>query len=181
MVAPILRTARTLLREWRTADLAPFAALNADPTVMQHFPSLLTRQASDGLVARFVGQFAALGFGPWALELPGVAPFAGFVGLVRQEFPAHFTPAVEIGWRLARPFWGQGYATEAGREVLRFADEVLALPALVSMTVPGNVRSIAVMERLGFRRDPADDFDHPKLPEGHALRRHVLYRRSSGR
>lgn len=181
MAAPILRTPRTLLRAWSSDDLAPFAAMNADPEVMAHFPSLLTRQASDGLVARFVGQFASLGYGPWALELPGVAPFAGFVGLIRHDFPAHFTPAVEIGWRLSRSCWGQGYATEAGREVLRFADEVLGLPALVSMTVPGNVRSRAVMERLGFTRDPADDFDHPKLPEGHPLRRHVLYRRRSGR
>lgn len=170
------RTPRLLLRPWRESDRAPFAALNADPEVMEHFPSVLDRAASDALVDRVAAHFAEHGYGLFAVEVPGRAPFVGFVGLLKVGFEAHFTPAVEIGWRLARAAWGHGYATEAAREACRIAFEELRLPELVSFTVPANRRSRAVMERIGMTHDPADDFDHPKLPEGHPLRRHVLYR-----
>ena len=171
-----LRSERLQLRRWRAADREPFAALNADPRVMEHFPSALSREQSDALAARIEAHFDAHGFGLWALEIPGVAAFAGFVGLAIPRFEARFTPCVEIGWRLAAEHWGCGYATEAARAALAFGFEKLALAEIVSFTVPGNQRSRRVMEKIGMQRRPEDDFDHPGLPAGHALRRHVLYR-----
>lgn len=173
------RTPRLLLRRWRDSDREPFARLNADPEVMTHFPGVLDRSASDALVDLIEGRFAEDGFGPWAVEVPGGEPFIGFVGLARVRFDAHFTPAVEILWRLARPAWGHGYAAEAAREACRVAFEELRLPEIVSFTVPANQRSRAVMERIGMTHNPNDDFDHPQLAEGHPLRRHVLYRLSA--
>ena len=175
-----LVTPRLRLRPWRESDLTPFAALNADPDVMRYFPGTLDRAASDAVAARVMAHFDQHGFGPWAVEIPGVTGFAGFVGLMNLEFEAHFTPGVEIGWRLARPFWGQGYATEAARAALHCGFNVLKLDEIVSMTVPANRPSRAVMERLDMTRDPADDFDHPGLPPGHALQRHMLYRTRRG-
>jgi ribosomal-protein-alanine N-acetyltransferase len=170
-------TSRLRLREWRDADLAPFAAMNADPEVMRYFPEPLDRAASDALVDWIRMQFANHGFGPWAVEVPGVIEFAGFVGLMVPAFEAHFTPCIEIGWRLTRQVWGKGYATEAPRAALDYAFDVVKADEVVALTVPKNLPSRAVMERLGMSRDPADDFDHPRLPAGHALRRHVLYRK----
>ena len=171
-----LRTDRLYLRRWLPADLAPFAALNADPRVMEHFPAVLSGDESDSRAARNEAHFERHGFGLWAVEIPGVAPFAGFVGLAVPGFEAHFTPCVEIGWRLAVEHWGRGYATEAARAALAFGFESLGLKEIVSSTVPDNVRSRRVMERIGMIHNPADDFDHPLLPAGHPLRRHVLYR-----
>ncbi len=171
-----LVTERLVLRPWRPADRAPFAALNADPAVMEHFPAPLTGEESDAMIARAEAHLDQHGFGPWAVEVRGGAPVIGFVGLVVPRFTAHFTPCVEIGWRLARAHWGHGYATEAARAALAFGFGTVGLAEIVSFTVPANVRSIAVMERLGMTRDPAGDFEHPNLPEGHPLRRHVLYR-----
>ena len=176
MDVPELRTERLRLRGWLDADRSPFASLNADPEVMAHFPSILSRAASERLVDAVSDGWVANGFGLWALERLADRMFLGFTGLSRPSFEAHFTPAVEIGWRLARTAWGRGYATEAAAIALRFGFEEIGLEEIVSFTVPANVRSRAVMERLGMRRDPADDFDHPKVPEGHRLRRHVLYR-----
>lgn len=176
MNEPSLPGGRVLLRRWRAADRAPFAAMNADPRVMAFFPQPLDRGESDALVDRIEQHFAEHGFGPWALELPGVAPFIGFVGLAVPRFAAHFTPCVEIAWRIAFDHWRRGYATEAGRAVLAHAFGPLALPVVVSFATEANHRSRAVMARLGMTRDPAEDFDHPALPEGHRLRRHVLYR-----
>jgi len=172
-----LVTPRLRLREWRDSDLAPFAALNADAQVMRYFPEPLDRAASDALVGRIRDHFVRHGFGPWAVEISGVAECAGFVGLMVPAFEAHFTPCVEIGWRLARAVWGRGYATEAARAALDYAFTALKADEVVAMTVPSNRPSRAVMERLGMTRDPADDFDHPNLPVGHALQRHVLYRK----
>jgi RimJ/RimL family protein N-acetyltransferase len=171
-----LTTARLLLRPWREADLASFAALNADPAVMAFFPEPLERDASDALARRLADDLARRGYGFWALEVPGQADFIGFVGLSVPSFPAHFTPCVEIGWRLAREHWGQGYATEAARAALAFGFRRLALAEIVSFTAEGNQPSRRVMERLGMTRSPSDDFAHPLLPEGHPLRKHVLYR-----
>jgi RimJ/RimL family protein N-acetyltransferase len=164
------------LRRWRPEDRAPFAALNADPRVMEHFPALLTREESDARAARADAHFEECGFGLWAVEIPGVTPFAGFIGLTVPVFEAHFTPCVEVGWRLAAEFWGHGYATEGARAALAFGWDALGLKEIVSSTVPANTRSWRVMERLGMTHDPRDDFDHPLLPPGHRLRRHVLYR-----
>jgi RimJ/RimL family protein N-acetyltransferase len=173
---PVIRTPRLLLREWRPEDREPFAALNADPRVMEFLPGKLPRAQSDALARRSEQHFTAHGFGPWAVEVPGVAPFVGFVGLVVPGFEAHFTPAIEIGWRLAAEHWGQGYATEAAVASARHAFDVVGAEQLVSFTTPQNVRSQVVMQRLGMTHDPADDFDHPRLAAGHPLRRHVLYR-----
>ena len=176
MVPDAIRTERLILRRWRDDDLEPFAELNADPQVMAHMPALLDRRDSDALATRIREQFEQRGFGLWAVEVPGAAPFIGYVGLSVPRFTAHFTPCVEIGWRLARPYWGRGYATEAALASLAFGFENVGLQEIVSFTVPANVRSIAVMQRIGMTHDPADDFDHPSLPVGHSLRRHVLYR-----
>ena len=169
-----LRTDRLLLRGWRESDLEPFAALNADPEVMRYFPAPMSREESDALAARAAGALADRGWGLWAVDRDG--EFLGFTGLAVPRFQAHFTPAVEIGWRLARAAWGSGYATEAATEVLRFAFEELRLGEVVSFTAVENRRSRAVMERIGMVRDEAGDFDHPAVPEDSPLRRHVLYR-----
>lgn len=178
---PTLTTERLILRPWRDGDLAPFAALNADPEVMEHFPAPLSRAESDAVATRIRGFMAERGFGWWVVEVPGEAPFIGFIGLWAPTFEAHFTPCIEVGWRLARPFWSRGYATEGARACLRFGFQELGLGEIVSFTATGNIRSQAVMRRLGMTHDPADDFDHPGLPEGHPLRRHVLYRVKTGR
>jgi RimJ/RimL family protein N-acetyltransferase len=172
--APVLATERLLLRGWREEDLEPFARLNADPRVMEYFPSTMTREESDAFVEYIVGHFAERGFGLWAVEAPGDAPFVGFVGLNAPTFEAHFTPCVEIGWRLDAPYWGKGYATEAAHAALAFGFEEAGLEEILSWTTPLNTPSVAVMKRLGMRFD--SEFDHPRLPEGHRLRRHVLYR-----
>jgi ribosomal-protein-alanine N-acetyltransferase len=173
---PTIRTHRLHLRPWRDDDLPAFAALNADPTVVEFFPKPLDRAESDALAARIRDGFASRGFGLWAVEVPGVADFIGFVGLSVPQFEAHFTPCVEIGWRLAHEHWGRGYASEAARAALDFGFRSLALDQIVSFTTLANWRSRRVMERIGMTRMSEDDFDHPSLPEGHALRRHVLYR-----
>lgn len=171
-----LRTRRLHLRRWRDEDCDAFAALNADPRVNEFLPGPLTREQSDAVAARIARHIEEHGYGLWAVEAPGVTPFAGFVGLTAPRFEAHFTPCVEIGWRLAAEYWGRGYATEAARAALRFGFETLGLSEIVSFTVPDNARSRRVMEKIGMTHDPAADFEHPSLPEGHRLRRHVLYR-----
>jgi RimJ/RimL family protein N-acetyltransferase len=171
----LLETARLRLRRWNEADLAPFAEMNADPEVMEHFPAVLTRVESDGLVERIEAGLERDGFGLWAVEVKAREEFAGFAGLSAVGFEAHFTPAVEVGWRLARSAWGNGYATEAGRAALSFGFERAGLAEIVSFTTAANRRSRAVMERLGMVHDPADDFEHPLLPPSHPQRPHVLY------
>jgi len=143
---------------------------------MEHFPAAMSREQSDNLATHIEAGFAIHGFGLWAVEINGGAPFVGFVGLSVPSFAAHFTPAVEIGWRLARAHWGQGYASEAARAALAAGFADFGLEQIVSFTTPNNRPSIRVMERIGMRRDVAGEFDHPKLPAGHPLQRHVLYR-----
>jgi ribosomal-protein-alanine N-acetyltransferase len=171
-----LTTERLLLRRWRKEDREAFAAMNADPVVMEHFPSVLSRERSDALMDRIDAGFDECGFGLWALETLDGGAMIGFAGLSRVPFAAHFTPAVEVGWRLARGAWGRGYATEAGAAAVEFGFTDTALPEIVSFTAAANERSVAVMTRLGMRRDPAGDFEHPLLPPGHRLRRHLLFR-----
>lgn len=175
MIGP-LRTDRLVLRRWRPSDLDPFAVLNADPEVMEHLPAALDRPGSDALAALADASFDQHGFGLWAVEVRASGGFIGFTGLAIPRFQAHFTPAVEIGWRLARPAWGCGHATEAAGAVLDDAFGRIGLSDVVSFTSVGNTRSRAVMRRLGMTHDQAEDFDHPSLPPGHPLRRHVLYR-----
>jgi RimJ/RimL family protein N-acetyltransferase len=170
---------RVCLRRWRDEDRDAFAAMNSDARVMEFFANSLNRVDSDAMVDRIRAQFAEHGFGLWAIEVPGVAPFIGFAGLTWARFSAPFTPCVEVGWRLAFEHWGHGYAIEAARLALGYGFGTLALSEIVSFTSASNFRSRAVMERLGMRRDPAEDFDYPSFPEGHPLRRHVLYRLGS--
>lgn len=174
-----LRTDRLILRPWREDDFTPFAAMSADPKVMEHFPSTLTREESDAVAARLKAHIDTHGFGFWALEVPGVAPFMGFAGLQHVSFNAPFVPAVEIGWRLAPQYWGVGYASEAARAALAHGFGPLGLSEIVSFTIPANTRSQAVMRRIGMTRDEQGDFAHPRVPEGHSMRRHVLYRISA--
>ena len=175
-----LSSGRIHLRPWRDEDREPLAAMNSDLRVMEFFRSNLSRIESDAMVERIQKHFKDHGFGLWVLEVPGVAPFVGFAGLAWARFRAHFTPAVEVGWRLAFEHWGHGYATEAARLALGHGFGTLALLEVVSFTSATNHRSRAVMERLGMRRDPAEDFDYPSFPEDHPLGRHVLYRLSLG-
>ena len=170
-----LRGPRVVLRAWRDEDLDPFAALNADPAVMEFLPGPLSREASAQMIARMRSAIDERGWGFWAVDLGGRC--IGFTGITYPRFEAHFTPCVEIGWRLAREAWGHGYATEAARLALDYGFGALALPEIVAFTTVANRRSRRVMERLRMRCRPEDDFDHPSLP-GHPLQRHVLYRLS---
>jgi RimJ/RimL family protein N-acetyltransferase len=172
----VLRTARLILRAFTDDDLDDFAAMNADPRVAEFLPKTLTRDESAEGLARIRARTAEDGFGLMAVDVPGVARCIGWTGLTRVRFIAPFTPAVEVGWRLAFAHWGHGYATEAACASLAFGFGELGLEEIVSFTVPANVRSWRVMEKIGMRRDPDGDFDHPSLSEGNPLRRHVLYR-----
>ena len=174
----MIQTERLILRQWRPDDIPAFVAMNADPRVMEFFASTLTEAQSIAFAGRVAEHFAEKGFGWWAVEVRSGMPFAGFVGLSVPRFEAHFTPCVEIGWRLAHAAWGKGYATEAARAALAHGFEVLKLEEIVSFTTVANIRSRAVMEKIGMHRDPADDFDHPSLAEGHPQRPHVLYRKA---
>lgn len=171
-----LKTDRLILRPWRDSDLEPFSKLNADPKVMECFPAPLSRAESDHLAQRINTKFNEKGWGLWAISVPGISDFIGFIGLNEVDFSAPFTPAVEIGWRIAYEYWGKGYATEGAKEALSYAFETLKLNEVVSFTAVENQRSRRVMEKIGMHHSSNDDFDHPKLPEGHPLRRHVLYR-----
>jgi RimJ/RimL family protein N-acetyltransferase len=150
--------------------------MNADARVMEHFPSVMSREQSDAAAERIAAHFENHGYGLWAVEIKDATPFAGFVGLSIPRFEASFTPCVEIGWRLAEEFWGHGYATEGAQAALAFGFNELKLDEILSFTVPANVRSRRVMEKIGMWHDADGDFEHPLLPEGHPLRRHVLYR-----
>ena len=176
MTGVTLRTARLVLRPWREADREPFAALNADPEVRRFFPSLQTRVESDASADFLASQFDRTSFGPWVVEVPGVTPFAGFVGPWEVNFDIPPRGRVEIGWRLARAHWGKGYATEAAKAALDFGFGPGGIEEIVAFVVPENRASRAVMDRIGLREDPAGAFDHPRVAEGHPQRRHLLYR-----
>ena len=175
-----LTTDRLTLRRWLPADRIPFARLNADVRVMEYFPKLLTPADSGIMIERIEAHFVHYGFGLWAAELRETPAFIGFIGLNVPAFDPPFTPhthpLVEIGWRLAYDHWGRGLATEGARAVLHHAFNILNFTEIVAFTVPANQRSRRVMEKLGMTHDSADDFDHPRLEEGHPQRRHVLYR-----
>ena len=173
-----ITTERLILRRWRESDREPFARLNADPRVMEFMPRILSRPESDAMAERIEAHFRQHGFGLYAAELLQSGEFIGFIGLSVPSFEAPFTPCVEVGWRLAADHWGRGLATEGALAVVRYGFEVLGLHELVSFTVAANVKSRRVMEKLGMRHDSGDDFDHPRLPKNHPLRRHVLYRLS---
>ncbi|MCK9797257.1 GNAT family N-acetyltransferase [Pseudomonas chlororaphis] len=171
-----LESARLVLRQWHDDDLAEFAAMCADPQVMRYFPAPLSRLESAALIGRVRGHFAEHGFGLWALERKDTGAFIGFTGLGVVGFEASFTPAVEIGWRLAKEHWGLGYASEAAWTVLRCGFDRLSLQEIVAFTSRSNLPSQKVMQAIGMQPAPEDDFDHPALAGDHPLRGHVLYR-----
>ena len=175
----IVQTERLILRNWCAADRQAFAQMNADPKVMEFMPATLSKSESDSLAEKIERHIQTHGFGLFAAELRSSQGFVGYIGLAIPTFQAAFGPCVEVGWRLSAIHWGKGLATEGAREVVRYAFNVLGLRELVSFTAPANIRSRRVMEKLGMTHDPVDDFDHPKLPKGHPLRRHVLYRLKS--
>ena len=174
----IIKTKRLILRLWKEEDLEPFAKINADPRVREYFPGLLNRQESDRSVKLMSDHIERCGWGFWATSLIQTGEFIGFIGLEDVHFRVHstHTPTIEIGWRLAFNYWGKGYATEGALAVLQYGFESLSLKEIGSSTAVQNQRSRHVMEKIGMHHDPKDDFDHPKLPEGHPLRRQVLYR-----
>lgn len=176
---PTIETPRLILRDWRDDDVDAWAAINADPRVTEFFAKSYTREISEAGAAAIRAQLSRDGFGWWALEVRGGPSFVGSIALQAVPFDAPFTPANEIGWRLASQCWGRGYATEGARAALDFAFNALKWPEVVAFTVASNVRSRRVMERLGMSHDSRDDFDHPKIEPGHPLRRHVLYRVSA--
>ena len=171
-----LRTERLLLRPWRDDDLPAWAAINADPVVMEYFPATLSREESDARAARNRAHMDEHGFGPWAVEVPGEAAFIGYVGMYRMNWPTPFQPDLELAWRLARGAWGRGYASEAARAVAAHAFGKLGFDEVVAVTATGNWRSRRVMETIGMVRDVDGDFDHPRVPDGNPIKRHVLYR-----
>lgn len=171
-----ISTSRLLLRRWRPEDRRAFAEINADPVAMEFLPQPLAGRDSGALADRIERHFDEHGFGFWAVEAPGTAAFIGMVGLAWVSFPAPFAPAVEIGWRVSPKFWGRGYATEAASAALAYGFDTLGLDEIVAFTTVTNVRSRAVMERIGMTRDASQDFEHPMLPADHPLRPHVLYR-----
>ena len=168
---------RVSLRQWRDADLEPYAAMNADPDVMRYFPALLSREQSAASLCRQRSLIEQRGWGLWALDVDGT--FAGFIGLAIPGFEAPFMPCVEVGWRLRREFWGRGLAYRGALQALDYGFNILKLPEIVSFTAAVNAPSRRLMERLSFVHDETSDFDHPSIPEGHELRHHVLYRKKS--
>ena len=176
----MLSTERLLLRPWRDEDYAPFAAMNADPEVRRWWAAgTLSSSQSDEQASALRKHIDDYGFGFWAVEVPDVAPFIGFVGLKPVPARYAFAPAIETGWRLSRQFWGRGYATEAAAASLADGFGRLCLPEIVSFAVGGNTASRRVMEQIGMRRDPAEDFEDPEYPVEDPRRRHVLYRISA--
>jgi len=163
------------LRQWRDSDLDPYAAMNADPEVMRYFPSLLSREESEASLGRQLSLIDQRGWGLWALDVDGT--FAGFVGLAIPSFEAPFMPCAEVGWRLRRDFWGRGVAYRGALKALDYGFSIMKLAEILSFTAAVNAPSRRLMERLGFIRDAASDFEHPSIPEGHELRHHVLYRK----
>ena len=177
---PVIKTERLILRPWKDEDFEGFAQLNADPRVMEYFPRVLTHEESDHSAKRICLAMRQQGWGLWAVSIPDIADFIGYIGLAAVNFDADFTPAVEVGWRLAYDFWNKGYATEGAQAVLKYGFKNLGLNEIISFTAMSNMRSRRVMEKIGMHHDEKSDFDHPKLPEGHVLRRHALYRIRTG-
>jgi 3-dehydroquinate dehydratase/shikimate dehydrogenase len=171
-----IKTKRLVLRPWKKEDLEPLSRLNANPQTMEFLVNPLTPEESIVRLDLYTQHLNNHGWGLWAVSAPGVSDFMGWIGLWPISFDAHFTPAIEVGWRLLPEFWGQGYATEGAKASLQYGFDTLHLDEIVSITVPSNIRSKRVMEKLGMHTEPKDDFDHPKVPEGHSLRKHVLYR-----
>ncbi len=179
MSLPTLHTKRLILRPWHQSDLGPFAEFNADPRVMEFYPNILTREESDALAEKMQKEFAMRGYGFWAVEVPGIASFIGYIGLNYWDLKMEFSPCIDIGWRLGFAYWGKGYATEGALGALEYGFKSLKFAEIVSMATIGNTRSHHVMKRLGMKTNAAENFQHPKLPKDHPLSWRVLYRLAS--
>lgn len=175
----IIETERLILRKWKEEDLEPFSRMNTDVRVMEYYPKLLTFEETKAFIERISRHIEDHGYGLFACELKDTGEFIGYVGLSIPIIETEFTPCVEIGWRLAFHYWGKGYATEAARAVLKFGFEKTELREILSWTVPANVRSRRIMEKIGMIQDEAGGFMHPRMPEDHPLSWHVLYRMES--
>lgn len=174
----ILETDRLTLRPFQATDVGPMALVDQDPQVCQYLPAIGTRASTEAGVQRIIRHYEEYGFSLYAVELKSNREFIGFLGLITPSFQAHFTPAIEIGWRLASKHWNKGYATEGAKAVLHYGFMELNLDKIVSFTVVNNQASRRVMEKIGLHHDPQDDFDHPRLPADSPLQRHVLYKLS---
>ena len=172
------KATQVVLRQWADSDLGPYFEMNSDPEVMRHFPALQTQEEAVEGLNRMRGAIEEKGWGVWAVEVEGV--FAGMAGLMVPRFEAPFMPCTEILWRFRRQFWGHGFAYAAATQALDYGFSRLRLPEIVAFTAASNARSVRLMERLGFVRDPGGDFEHPQVPIGNPLRHHVLYRRKPG-
>lgn len=171
-----IETPRLILREWKETDRAPFARMNCDPLVMEHFPRILDEKSSGKLMDRFQKHLKEHGYGMYAIERTEDNEFVGFAGLAEVPFAASFTPAVEIAWRFDYEYWGLGYGMETGKAVLDHAFKKLDMKEVVAYTVHDNMRTIDLLERLGMTRDPDGDFDYPGMRKDHPLGHFVLYR-----
>lgn len=177
-VTSVIHTERLVLREWRETDKQPYALLNADPEVMRHFPSQLSREQSDEMVDRMAAAWEQRGFGLWAAERVDTHQFIGFIGLSMPGWHVDgLTPCVEVGWRIDSQHWGHGFAPEGARAALEYAFEHVELPndEVVSFTTTQNLKSQRVMQKIGMVLDPTGEFDHPMTPGWHE-QRHVVYR-----
>ncbi|KTD11233.1 GNAT family N-acetyltransferase [Legionella jamestowniensis] len=175
----IIESKRLIIREWLETDYPLFIEMNADAQVMQYFPAILSEKETMAMLARIHAHIQQHGFGLWAAELKETAEFIGFIGLNIPSFSAHFSPCVEIGWRLSPRFWGKGLAIEGAKAVLAYGFKQLGLKEIVSFTTITNVRSQRVMQKIGMTCDGKDNFCHPNLPLKHPLSPHVLYRITS--
>jgi RimJ/RimL family protein N-acetyltransferase len=176
LMHPTLQTGRLILREWRDDDVAPFSAMSTNPLVMQYLTKLPDRSAIERWVDDVRAHFRRHGFGLWAIEIPGIAPFVGFTGLTVVPYEAHFTPAIEVAWRLSPEYWRKGLVAEAATTALNVGFRSLEFQEIMANAAINNSASIRVMERLGMNRNPDDDFDHPLKPPQDPLRRQVLFR-----
>lgn len=176
MKSKCLKTNRLILRHWKESDLPLFYKLNSNPKVMEYFPFTLTKEQSDNMARKIQKELSEMSYGLWAVELKLNQTFIGFIGLHYQDFNTTFSPCIEIGWRLDFPFWGYGYATEGAKCALKYGINTLKIEEIVAFTPKINYRSRRVMEKLNMSYDSKDDFLHPKIPKGHPISEHVLYR-----
>jgi len=178
MSIPTLKTERLILRPWEERDLKPFSHINCDPQVMEFYPHLLNYDESAALMHKMIADFSLRGYGFWAVEKQISSTFIGYIGLNYWDLQMPFSPCIDIGWRLSSKEWGHGYAIEGATAALDFGFQIIQLEEIVAMATSGNIRSHRVMQKLGMKSDPQENFEHPKVPKGDPLSLRLLYRLS---